>query len=121
MTRRAERISNLIQREIGDLLQQQVNDPRLSSLISVTRVSLSTDLRQAKVFVSVLGDEAIRIQVLQGFSAASGFFRRELASCLQLRYIPELSFHLDYSIERGARILKLIEQVASNETPEDEH
>ena len=114
MTRRTERINNLIRQEISELLRQQVNDPRLASLISVTKVSTSADLRNAKVFVSSLGDEANRSEILQGFTAASGFLRKQLAGRLTLRYIPQLSFHFDDSIQRGAEVLRLIEQVASD-------
>jgi ribosome-binding factor A len=122
MTRRTERISSLIQQEISDLLREQVNDPRLASLISVTRVSTSPDLRHANVFVSTLGDEADKSKILQGFAAASGFLRRQLANRLRIKHMPELSFHLDYSIERGAEVLRLIEQVTSKNTEdEDEH
>ncbi len=122
MTRRTERVSSLIQQEISDLLREQVNDPRLASLISVTRVSTSPDMRHTKVFVSTLGDETNKNEILQGFAAASGFLRRQLANRLRLRHMPELSFHLDDSIERGAEVLKLIEQVTSDSTgDEDEH
>lgn len=122
MTRRTERVSNLIRQEISELLREQVNDPRLISLISVTKVSTSRDLRHAKVFVSTLGNEANKSELLQGFTAASGFLRRELARHLRLKHIPELSFHFDDSIERGAEVLRLIEQVTSNNTEdEDEH
>lgn len=122
MTRRTERVSNLIRQEISELLREQVNDPRLVSLISVTRVSTSRDLRHAKVFVSTLGDETNKSELLQGFTAASGFLRRELARRLRLKHIPELSFHFDDSIERGAEVLRLIEQATSNSTEdEDEH
>lgn len=116
MKRRSERINNLIRQEISELLRRQVNDPRLHSFISVTRVSTSPDLKQAKVFVSVLGSEAERKEVLQGFAAASGFFRRELAQRLTLRRIPELSFHSDDSIERGNQVLRLIEQATTDNT-----
>ena len=122
MTRRTERINNLIRQEISGLLQQQVNDPRLTSFISVTKVSTSRDLGHAKVFVSTLGNETNKKEVLQGFTAASGFLRKELARRLRIRHIPELSFHFDNSIERGAEILKLIEQVAPNSSEDkDEH
>ncbi len=116
MTRRTERISSLIQQEISVLLREQVNDPRLTSLISVTKVATSPDLRHAKVFVSTLGDRTNKTEILQGFAAAAGFLRRQLASRLQLKHTPELSFHLDDTIERGAEVLKLIEQVASSDT-----
>jgi len=122
VTRRTERINNLIRQEISGLLQQQVNDPRLTSFISVTKVSTSRDLGHAKVFVSTLGNETNKREILQGFTAASGFLRKELARRLRIRHIPELSFHFDNSIEHGAEILKLIEQVATNSTEDkDEH
>lgn len=116
MARRTERINNLIRAEISGLLQQQVNDPRLINFISVTKVSTSNDLKHAKVYVSTLGNEISKEEVLQGFTAATGFLRRELASRLRLRYIPELSFHLDTSIEHGAQVLQLIEQAISEDT-----
>ncbi|HEX75500.1 MAG TPA: 30S ribosome-binding factor RbfA [Dehalococcoidia bacterium] len=122
MTRRTERVSNLIRQEISELLRQQINDPRLNSFISVTKVSTSRDLRHAKVFVSTLGNEASKSEISQGFTAASGFLRRELARRLRLRHVPELSFHFDDSIDRGAEVLRLIKQVASNSSEdEDEH
>jgi ribosome-binding factor A len=114
MTRRAERVSNLIRQEICQLLQEQVNDPRLSGLISVTKISTSPDLKQAKVYVSVLGEQANKNEILQGFKSASGFFRKELSRRLILRFIPELSFEYDDSIEHGAKVLKLIEQVTTD-------
>jgi ribosome-binding factor A len=122
MTRRAERVSSIIQQELGYLLREQVNDPRLTGLISITKVSTSPDLKHAKVFISTLGDKVNKNEILQGFTAASGFLRRQLANRLKLKHMPELSFHLDNSIERGAEVLRLIEQVASRDTEnEDEH
>ena len=115
MSRRSERTSKLIQREISALLEREVNDPRLITLISVTEVSLSPDLRHAKVFVSTLGNEINKEDMLAGFNKASGFLRRELASHLKLKYTPQLSFHYDDSIERGARLLNLIGRVTSTE------
>jgi len=114
MSRRTERLNKVIKQEISKLLEREVNDPRLSNLISVTQVSLSTDLKYAKIFVSILGDENNKIEMLAGFNAASGFLRRELASQLRLRYAPQLSFYYDDSIERGARLLKLIGQVGND-------
>jgi len=113
MIRRSERISKLIRREISELLEREVNDPRLSKLISVTGVSLSPDLKRAKVFVTILGDETNKKDMLAAFNSASGFLRKELASRLRLRCAPQLSFHYDDSIERGARLLKLITQANS--------
>lgn len=122
MKRRCERLNSIIQQEISDLLRDQINDPRLTTLISITEVSISTDLRHAKVFVSTLGDNVNKDEILQGFTAATGFLRSQLANRLQLKHTPELSFHFDDSIEHGAEVLKLIEQVSSEDTKnEDEH
>jgi len=108
MSRRSERTSKLIQREISALLEREVNDPRLSKFVSVTEVILSPDLMHAKVYVSTLGSEMNKEDLLAGFDKASGFLRKELAAHLRLRQMPELSFHYDDSIERGARLLELM-------------
>ena len=117
MTRRIERVNNLIRQEISGLLQRQVNDPRLGNFVVITEVSTSPDLRYAKVFVSCLGDEAEKKETLSILAAASGFFRKELAKRLKLRYIPELSFRWDDSIERGAHLQELIDKVTLDNTP----
>lgn len=116
MTRRAERVSNMIRHEISELLLEQTNDPRLGGFISVTRVSTSPDLKQAKIYISVLADNKEKQDILEGFKSAAGFFRKELAGRLKLRYVPELSFQIDDSIEQGTKILKLIEQVTTEDT-----
>ena len=116
MSRRLERLNHLIREEISELLQRQVKDPRLSGFITVTRVSTSSDLSHAKVFISIMGDEREKREALEALANASGFLRRELGPRLTLRYIPELSFHRDDSIEQGAHVLELISQVSS---PED--
>lgn len=113
MSRRTERTGKLIQREISALLERGVNDPRLSKFVSVTEVILSADLRHAKVYVSTLGGEVNKDDLLAGFNNASGFLRRELAIHLGLKHMPELSFHYDDSIERGARLLKLMGELTT--------
>jgi len=116
MSRRSERTSKLIQREISVLLEREVNDPRLSMFISVTEVELSPDLKHAKIFVSTLGNETNNKEdMLAGFNKASGFLRKELASHLKLKYTPHLSFYYDDSIERGARLLKLMGELTTTE------
>jgi ribosome-binding factor A len=112
MSRRSERTSKLIQREISVLLEREVNDPRLSKFVSVTEVTLSSDLMHAKVYVSTLASEVNKEDLLAGFNKASGFLRKELATHLRLRQMPELSFHYDDSIERGARLLKLMGELS---------
>ena len=116
MSRRSERTCKLLQREISNLLERQVNDPRLSKFVSVTEVTLSPDLKYAKVYVSTLGSEVNREDLLAGFNKASGFLRKELAAHIRLRQMPELIFHYDDSIERGARILKLMGELSTCES-----
>lgn len=115
MTRRVERVNSLIRQEISQLLQRQVKDPRLGSFVSVIEVDTSSDLKSAKVFVSCIGGEEKKEEILHVLVAASGFFRGELAKRLKLRHIPELDFQWDDSIERGAHILELIDRVSEAE------
>ena len=115
MAHRIERVNNLIRREISELLQHQVKDPRLGAFVSVTEVFTSPDLRQAKVFVSRIGSKEDKQDILNALVTATGFFRKELAKHMRLRHIPELSFQWDDSIERGDHLLRLIDQVSSQD------
>ncbi|MFH1486999.1 MAG: 30S ribosome-binding factor RbfA [Chloroflexota bacterium] len=118
MTRRIDRLNYLIRAEISDLLLREVKDPRLGGFLTITRIDTSADLRHSKVFVSVMGTEDERREAFIGLEAASGFIRRQLRDRLTLRRVPELSFHKDDSIESGARILKLIKEVAVEDVEE---
>ncbi len=117
MAHRVERVNSLIRQEIGELLQRQVKDPRLSNFIAVTEVSTSPDLKRAKVFVSCLDSEGKKQETLDALASASGFFRNELFKRLRLRHTPELSFQWDDSIERGSHLLQLIDEVTTDSTP----
>lgn len=118
MSRRTEKLNHFIQEEISELLQRHVKDPRLSGFVTVTGVSISSDLRYAKVFISIMGGEKEKGDAMEALANASGFLRKELGMRLRLRYNPELSFHRDNSIEQGAHILELISQVTSSENGE---
>ncbi len=120
MSRRTERLNHLLRQEITELLQREAKDPRLSAMVSVTRVSVSSDLRYAKVFISVLGTEEEKRGVLAGLHAASGFLRRGLSSRLSIRYTPELSFSYDDTMEQAGKVLQLIQQVSSGEAETQE-
>ena len=112
MTHRIERVNNLIRREISELLQRQVKDPRLGSFVIVTEVSTSPDLKYAKIFVSRIGSEEEKQETLSALAGASRFLRNELTKRLKLRRIPELSFLWDDSIERGDHLLQLIDRIS---------
>ncbi len=117
MIHRIERVNNLIRREISELIQRQVKDPRLGAFVTVTEVNTSPDLKYAKIFVSCISGKQEKQRTLKVLNAAAGFLRTELAKNLKLRRVPELSFHWDDSIEHGDRILRLIDQVSSEQEP----
>jgi ribosome-binding factor A len=104
---RQEKLGELMALELSDLLRTRVKDPRVG-FASITRVEVSGDLRHARVFVSVLGSENEQEDTIRALKHATGFLRHELASRLTLRFMPELVFKLDTSIQEGARILDLI-------------
>ena len=111
---RQERLGELIAVELSELLRTRVKDPRVG-FASITHVEVSGDLRHAKVFVSVMGNAEEEAETMKALRRATGFLRHELATRLVLRYMPELVFKLDTSIEEGARILALIQQVEREE------
>jgi ribosome-binding factor A len=112
---RQEKLGELIAVELSDLLRTRVKDPRVG-FASITHVGVSGDLRHAKIYVSVLGTEEEQAATIRALKHATGFLRHELASRLVLRYMPELVFKLDTSIEQGSRILELIRQVEDEKT-----
>jgi len=111
-SRRIERINHLLRQEIADLLTREVKDATLTTaLISITDVDTSSDLRVAKVYFSVYGDEDV-IQAAQvRLARASGFLHRNLKERLDLRHIPHLEFILDRSLARGDRIMRLMRSI----------
>lgn len=114
---RRKRVGVLIREEISELLLRKVRDPRIG-FVSITGVDLSPDLRLARVFYSVLGSESDRSQAAQGLQSAHGFIKRELASRLHLKFMPEILFVLDNSLEQGERmerIFRELEQESGNE------
>jgi ribosome-binding factor A len=114
--RRLLRLNQLLRDEVSELLRREVEDPALQSIISITEVDTSPDLRTAKIYFSTLGDEEHMIQVLTRLRKAARFFRRELAARLNLRHTPELIFELDPSLARGARILQLLSELQPDQS-----
>jgi len=118
---RIGRINEEIQKELAALLRN-LKDPRVAgTMISITRVETTPDLRYAKVYASFL-EESKAADALKGLKSASGYLRRELGSALNLRYTPELQWALDDSITYGAKLLKLINslEVNSDEQSDEE-
>lgn len=107
---RQEKLGEMIAVELSDLLRTRVKDPRVG-FASITHVEVSGDLRHAKVSVSVMGTSEEQVETMRALKHAAGFLRHELAERIVLRYMPEIVFKLDTSIEEGSRILALIQQV----------
>jgi ribosome-binding factor A len=116
-TSRAGRLADQIQRELAELIRGELKDPRVE-LVTITDVEVSGDSHHAKVFFTTLrGDDAIQ-PALDGLHSASGLLRSRLAKVLRTRTVPELHFVYDESIERGARLSRLIEQAVGDSTDE---
>ncbi|MFO8100727.1 MAG: 30S ribosome-binding factor RbfA [Dehalococcoidia bacterium] len=117
-SRRQKQVNQAIRRELSDLLTRQVRDPRINGIISITEVDISPDLKQAKVYVSVMGSEEEKAEVFAGIDSASDYLRHELGRRIKMRYVPGLIFRRDDSIEKAEHMLRLIDQSASD-TPDN--
>ena len=111
MSRRVDRVNELLRLEISQLLARQVKDPRLSGVITITEVRAAPDLRTALVLVSVMGDDEEKKNALAGIQSAAKFMRRELRDRVSLRYVPFLSFTLDDSLENSDRLMGMLNQI----------
>jgi len=107
---RTDRIAEEIKKEVSRLIRESIKDPRLPEFVSVTAVKVTRDLRYARVYVSIYGDEEKKKAAIAALTSASGFIRREIGQRISLRYTPEIQFRLDESIEYGMHITKLIEE-----------
>ena len=121
--RRQRQVADLIQEEISEVIARRMRDPRVEG-VTVTEVTVSPDLRYADIYVTKIGSEEELKEAIAGLAAAAGFLKRELGPRLNLRFMPDLRFHLDRSWERAARIDALLEEIStdkgSRETGEDE-
>ena len=115
MSRRTDRINGLLRQEISQLLSRELNDPRLSGLVTITQVDVTSDVRYAKVYVSVFGDGAQKEAALIGVISAKGFIRRELRGRLDLKFIPELKFILDETMEEADHIFRVLDTLAEDD------
>ncbi|MDQ0299176.1 ribosome-binding factor A [Salibacterium salarium] len=111
---RADRVGEQIKKELADLLAREIKDPRVQ-FVTVTGVDVTGDLQQAKVFVTVLGDEEDREKTLQALQKARGFIRSEIGNRVHLRKTPEISFAFDESIDYGNRIERLLKELNEEE------
>jgi ribosome-binding factor A len=105
--RRQQRVAEEIQRRSSQFIREELKDPRIGFL-TITGVEVNSDLTHATIFVSVLGDEESQRQTMQTLQRAKGLVKRDIGDWLQIRTTPDITFKLDQSIERGTRVLQLI-------------
>ncbi len=113
MLNRSQRIAGLLKSEIGDIIGKRIKDP-LVGFVTITDVVLSDDLKIAKVYFSVLGDESKKKDSLKGLERARVFIQNELGQRVRLRYLPILRFYLDESWNYGARIDRIIDRLQND-------
>ncbi|MCD5405509.1 MAG: 30S ribosome-binding factor RbfA [Desulfotomaculum sp.] len=115
MSHRARRLSVIIKKEISDMIQNELKDPGIG-FASITEVDVSGDLRYAKIYISVLGDQEQKQSTLEAFKRAQGFIRTELAKRIKnLRYVPELQFELDSSMDYADKIMSILNKMDKKE------
>jgi ribosome-binding factor A len=110
--RRVARVAELIKREVSQILLSEIKDDRVGAgMVSIVDVEVSNDLQNARIFVSIYGDETAQHQAMEGLAAATPFVRREIGQRLSLRRVPTVVFLQDRSLERGSRVLALLNQL----------
>ena len=114
------RINDELARELANIIRTEVKDPRVNSMTSVIKVETTADLKYCKVFVSVLGNDEDKANVMKGLKNASGFMRHLLAERVNLRNTPELIFKLDDSVEYAIKMDKLIREISGESRDTDE-
>ncbi len=117
---RPEKVAHRMRREVAEILQRRIRDPRVSAMVSVTDVEVTQDLSFAKIYVSVMGKPEDAEASLQALAHAVGFVRHELGERMELREVPELRFIHDTSLERGARVEELLKRIQDGRPVEDE-
>lgn len=111
---RSERVAEEIRKEIATMLFGEIHDPRIG-FVTITRVIVTKDLRQAKVYFSMMGSEEDKKKTLEGLQSASGYVRREIGKRLKLRYFPEITFKFDDSLEYASRIEGIIKEIKNRD------
>ena len=117
---RIEKLQELIKQEMSKMLLREIKDPRIG-FVTVTDVEMTGDLREAKIYVSVMGDEKKVQDTLKGLKSALGFIRREIGKRIRLRFTPEISFALDTSLDYSEHIQKILLDIEKEGTNKDEN
>jgi ribosome-binding factor A len=105
---RREKMAAQIKKALSDIISHDLKDPRVAGHVTISRVEVSADVSIAKIYFSILAEAEARQEIMQALNKAKGFFRSELARDMTIRHVPLLEFKLDYSIERGMRVMSLL-------------
>lgn len=106
-----ERLAEQLQREIGQVISQEVRDPRIPSVVTITHIKLAQDIRNATVFVSIFGEKDEKDEAIEGLNKAAAFIQRVVAGRITVKHFPRLCFKLDNSIEEGLHINDLLKEI----------
>ena len=108
------RINEEVMRELSNIIRNEIKDPRINPFTSIVAVEVAPDLKTAKAYISVLGDEKSQEDTMTGLKSAEGFVRKKLAKNINLRNTPEIKFILDQSIEYGVNMSRKIDEINNN-------
>lgn len=111
MTKRTDRLNSLLKEVLSEVIRSDVRDPRLSTLLSVTKVDITPDLHHAKVAISILGSEKEKKETIEALNSAAGFIAVNASKKVVMRYFPELTFELDDSADKLARIDTVLQEI----------
>jgi ribosome-binding factor A len=117
---RSDRINEEMRKEISSIIQNDVRDPRITAMISVTKVDVTKDLMYAKVYVSLFGKEESRTETFTALKSSIGFIRREVGHRIQLRHTPQLILELDNTIEQGMHINDILQKIKESSSNDNE-
>jgi ribosome-binding factor A len=115
MHSRGESIRKTLIKELSDIIQHKVKDPRIQGIISVTDIELSHDYRYAKVYISIYGTPETKKEIMEAIDESTSFIRGELGKRIKIRFTPELHFLLDESVEKASRINELLDKISKGE------
>lgn len=108
---RADRVAKLIKEELSKIIRNEIKDPRIKGIYSITKVELSKDYRHANVYVSVMGNEEEQDEFFEGLEKAKGYIKKLIGGRIRLRYTPDLIFKQDESIEHGVKISTILKRI----------
>lgn len=120
MTHRIEQVESTLRKALAQVLQRRISDPRIRGMLSITKIDLTTDMKQAKVMVSVLPEEYAK-RTLAGLKAANRHIQSEVKKLVALRIVPHLRFELDHSLKQADQVFQAIDEAKARETPSDDN